>query len=75
LTNRLPALIKCYVCRGYWHVGAGIDNQPEWDRLTLVRGKLVQLGEEKAVNALEREVQKSMEELWGKELSLKPLRK
>jgi TPP-dependent pyruvate/acetoin dehydrogenase alpha subunit len=75
LTNRLPALIKCYVCRGYWHVGAGIDNQPEWDRYTMVKEKLVQLGEEKAVNALEREVQKSMEELWGKELLLKPLRK
>lgn len=29
--NFLPTLINIFVCRKHWHVGTGIDNEPEWD--------------------------------------------
>lgn len=28
-----PALLNISVCRKHWHVGTGIDNEPEWDTL------------------------------------------
>ena len=64
LTPNLPALINCRVCRGYWHVGIGVDGAPEWDRFSMVKEELIQLGQEKAVNEIQTRVQFEMEKLW-----------
>jgi len=29
--ENLPALLNVEVCRKHWHVGTGIDDEPEWD--------------------------------------------
>ena len=71
----LPALINVRVCRGYWHVGIGIDNEPEWDRYELVKGELVKLGHAEAIKEIDERVRESMEKLWDRELLLKPLKK
>lgn len=64
LTNALPALINCYVCRNYWHVGVGVDGPPEWDRFKIVKNELVKLGHKKAIVKIEDKVKRDMEELW-----------
>lgn len=66
-----PALINCRVCRGFWHVGAGDDGAPEWDRLQLVRDDLKELG--LAGQAAEEEAKAchEMEQIWDRQLSLK----
>lgn len=75
LTVNLPALINCRVCRGYWHVGVGTDGPPQWDRYEMVREQLIRLGCENQIDEIEQKVKRSMERLWDRELSLKPLRK
>lgn len=75
LTKNLPALMNCYVCRGYWHVGIGIDNLPEWDRYQMVMDELIHLGHGKAVQEIEGKTQNDMEKLWGRKLLLKPFEK
>jgi TPP-dependent pyruvate/acetoin dehydrogenase alpha subunit len=75
LTGNLPALINCRVCRGYWHVGVGTDGPPQWDRYEMVREQLIRLGCENQIDEIEQKVKRSMERLWDRELSLKPLRK
>lgn len=75
LTVNLPALINCRVCRGYWHVGVGTDGPPQWDRYEMVREQLIRLGCEDQIDESDRKVKRSMERLWDRELSLKPLRK
>ena len=71
----LPALINCHVCRAYWHVGVGSDGEPEWDRYTLVKQELTRLGMANAVSKIEVNIRQNMEMLWGRKLSLKPLKK
>lgn len=44
LCQNLPAFINCRTCRHYWHMGAGIDEPPEWDRFALVKQELRRLG-------------------------------
>lgn len=73
MTKTLPALINFNVCRGYWHVGTGVDGAPKWDRFQMVKDNLVQLGLESEMHEVENEICNSMEELWGAELLLKPL--
>lgn len=75
MTQTLPAFLNCYVCRGYWHVGVGIDGLPEWDRFNMVKDDLIRLGLGKSVREIEKKNQSKMEKLWGRELSLKPLEK
>jgi hypothetical protein len=75
LTANLPALINCRVCRGYWHVGVGTDGPPQWDRYQMVREQLIRLGCENQIDEIENKVKRSMEKVWDRELSLKPLRK
>ena len=75
LTKKLPALMNCYVCRGYWHVGVGVDGPPEWDRFGLVRQALIDRGHDKAIREIEDRTRRQMEKVWGKELLLKPLGK
>jgi pyruvate dehydrogenase E1 component alpha subunit len=75
LTKTLPAFINCYVCRGYWHVGVGIDGVPEWDRFKMVKDELISLGHAKKVREIESRQHSRMVELWGVEPSLRPLKK
>jgi acetoin:2,6-dichlorophenolindophenol oxidoreductase subunit alpha len=65
LTPNLPALINCRVCRGHWHAGIGIDGAPEWDRFSMVKKELIQLGQEKVINEIEARVQLDMVKLWN----------
>jgi len=64
LTPNLPALINCRVCRGHWHVGIGVDGAPEWDRFSMVKQELIQLGQEKEINEIQTRVQLDMGKLW-----------
>lgn len=68
LTENLPALINCRVCRNNWHVGIGTDGPPEWERHAMVKQELIQLGHKQAIDEIEDRVQRSMENLWKKEL-------
>jgi TPP-dependent pyruvate/acetoin dehydrogenase alpha subunit len=65
LTPNLPALINCRVCRGHWHVGIGVDGAPEWDRFSMVKEELIKMGQEKAINEIQKRVQLDMEKLWN----------
>ncbi len=31
----IPTLLNIFVCRKHWHVGTGVDNEPEWDTFKL----------------------------------------
>jgi len=66
LTKDLPALINVSVCRDYWHVGAGIDAPPKWNRYQVVKDSL---GED--ATRIEDKVRKQMEGVWDRELLLK----
>jgi len=66
LKNSLPCLINIYTCRAYWHVGAGIDGQPEWDRYKIVKDELEMLGLKEQVEQIENENQKLMDKIWDK---------
>lgn len=66
LRNQLPAFINIHTCRAYWHAGAGIDGPPEWDRYTMVKNELENLGLTTQVNQIETTIQRAMEELWNK---------
>ncbi len=71
LLGKQPALLNCRVCRGFWHVGAGNDGAPEWDRLQLVRAELKRLGLEEQSTATEAKACDEMEMVWDRKLSLK----
>lgn len=75
LMRSLPALINCHVCRAYWHVGVGTDGEPQRDRYALVKQELITRGHAGVVQDIEDETRRAMEKLWGRELSLKPLKK
>ena len=65
--GELPAFINCRTCRHHWHVGIGVDGEPEWDRLQMVKEEL---GSDGIV--IEAEAKDYMEGLWVKHLR-KPL--
>jgi len=61
--DKLPALINISVCRKYWHVGAGEDDPPEWDRMQLTHDKL--LGDPNIDPTMYKDMaDKAMEDLW-----------
>ena len=66
--NKLPALINVRVCRNYWHAGTGIDNPPAWDRYELIKSALIAQGYGEQIEAIEKEFDVQMEELWKKYL-------
>lgn len=65
LCRKLPALINCRTCRGYWHVGVGDDGLPAWDRYSICREKLVSAGQGLAVIRIEKSLTEEMKVLWG----------
>lgn len=75
LIPQLPALINCFVCRGYWHAGVGVDGPPTWDRYTMVLDTLNALGQADAVHEIDKTNKIAAEQLWDRELLLKPLKK
>lgn len=64
----LPGFINVRTCRNHWHVGAGIDGPPEWDRFALVKEKMVSLGLGKQAGEIEDEARQQMESLWNERL-------
>ena len=65
LKNKLPALINIRTCRDTWHVGSGKDDNLEWDRYNLTKKKLINLGMEKQINTIEKNI-KSGQKNYGK---------
>jgi TPP-dependent pyruvate/acetoin dehydrogenase alpha subunit len=61
--GEIPAFLNCRTCRHHWHVGVGVDNEPEWDRFEMVKEKL---GSDGIV--LEADARSYMEGLWAKHL-------
>ncbi len=68
LAGELPAFINCRTCRCYWHVGAGKDGPPEWDRFALVKQKLDELGLGGEAGKLETQMKEEIELLWKSRL-------
>ncbi|PKN02358.1 MAG: hypothetical protein CVU77_00720 [Elusimicrobia bacterium HGW-Elusimicrobia-1] len=66
LKKNLPAFMNIYTCRARWHVGAGIDGPPAWDRFALVKEELLALGLGNEAAKIENEVRAFMTELWKK---------
>jgi pyruvate dehydrogenase E1 component alpha subunit len=64
LSRRLPAFLNVKVCRGYWHVGVGVDGAPTWDRFSLVKQALADQGLGADAARIEAETQSDMEALW-----------
>jgi pyruvate dehydrogenase E1 component alpha subunit len=68
LLNNLPAYLSCHTCRHRWHAGTGIDGKPEWDRFSLVKKQLKELGFIKEAEKIEKNAKQGMEKLWEKPL-------
>jgi TPP-dependent pyruvate/acetoin dehydrogenase alpha subunit len=68
----LPAFLNCVTCRHHWHVGIGVDNEPEWDRFTMTIRELDDMKLTHKAIDIEVETKKQMEEFWAKHLQ-KPL--
>ena len=68
MSEQLPALINIRTCRELWHVGAGTDNNAEWNRYQLTKDKLIAMGYEAHVNNTETETSNFVEELWRERL-------
>ncbi len=66
----LPAFINARTCRHLWHAGVGIDNEPEWDRLSLFRGELNVRSYLTEVNNIELSTKNYMEKLWAERLQI-----
>lgn len=64
LTRTLPAFINIHTCRARWHVGAGTDGPPEWDRFEMVKAQLQELGLADDGDAVEAETRENMRILW-----------
>lgn len=62
--DRLPALINVRVNRNHWHVGVGIDGPPLWDRYTIVKQQITELGYETELREIEHNAEQEMRELW-----------
>lgn len=65
LARHLPGLLNVQVCRERWHVGAGTDGPPEWDRYALVCRRLDAMGLEAERRAVEDAARREMESLWA----------
>lgn len=59
-----PAFINCRVCRERWHVGVGTDGKRVWERNTIVRQDIVEIGLEEKVIMAENEIDQYMKGLW-----------
>ena len=75
MTESMPALLNIHVCRGYWHVGIGVDGAPAWDRFELVKKELILLEKESEIELIENNERIEMEKVWGRKLLLKPFGK
>lgn len=68
LAAQLPALINIRTCRGLWHAGTGCDGPPEWDRFALIKETLSGLGLAAEMAAIESESERTVKDLWEKQL-------
>jgi pyruvate dehydrogenase E1 component alpha subunit len=65
LAGHLPGLLNVQVCRERWHVGAGTDGPPAWDRFALVCRRLDAMGLKSQRCTLEEASRREMEGLWA----------
>ena len=61
-----PSFINIYTCRANWHVGIGTDESPEWDRFSLVKNELKEIGLTEKLEQIEKDTQAEMSNLWDK---------
>lgn len=66
----LPAFINCRTCRHRWHSGTGVDNEPEWDRLAMIKEQFLSAGLIKETQILEKQARQKAKELWRKHLEI-----
>ena len=65
-----PAFFDIHVVRHLWHAGTGKDNEPEWDRFTLVKEEMAKLDLQKEVAQIEAEAKKYVDSLWERQLAI-----
>ncbi len=75
LKDRLPAYMNIFTCRQYWHVGSGIDGPPDWDRFSIVKKELIDLGFSREIEEIENMAKEEMHNLWSQEQLQKLLKK
>ena len=68
MSENLPALINVRTCRELWHVGAGCDNNAEWNRYELTKETLAGMQLAAEVEKIETETSKFVEDLWRERL-------
>ncbi len=68
MSKKLPGFLNVRTCRYYWHVGAGQDGPPEWDRFALVQEKLRAMGLGARAAAVEKETKEHVESVWKRRL-------
>lgn len=64
LENALPAFLNIHTSRVLWHAGTGQDNEPEWDRFSLVKQELSNLGLGEESQKIEKEAQEYTAKIW-----------
>lgn len=67
-SKNLPGFLNVRTCRNYWHVGAGVDGPPEWDRFAMMKGKLKELGLDRKAAEIEKEMKDLTEKTWNERL-------
>lgn len=70
-SENLPALINIRECREFWHQGTGVDGDPEWNRFTLVKSKLADLGLASEAEKIEAEMKEKAQNLWNERLRIR----
>ncbi len=70
LKKKLPGLINIRTCREYWHEGAGRDTKAKgfWSRYKIVKTNLLDVGEKKFVEKIEKRNENWSKNLWKKQL-------
>ncbi len=69
LGGKLPAFMNVRVVRHLWHAGTGKDNEPEWDRFSLVRAELARLGYASHADDIERRSVAAADAVWDAALA------
>lgn len=68
LARQLPAVLNIRTCRWLWHAGTGCDGPPEWDRFSLIKETLKDLGLARHAGVIDAEMEGIVKETWEKQL-------
>lgn len=64
LGNDLPAFINVRVNREFCHSGIEKTRKPKWDRFSIVKTQLIELGYSKEIKEAEKDATIEMKTLW-----------